>query len=232
MSGKSAESRKTYILGEKDASWCLIQAVDDHDSALLQAEYEQIRSMCGGERFVLAAFHTMSWNEELSPWPADPVFGTEPFGGKASGTLEYVLEQFLPEVRRDRLGESENVKYVIGGYSLAGLFALWASCQTDLFAGCAAASPSVWFPGWLDYVREHPSRAQRIYLSLGDKEEKTRNRIMRTVGDCIRTQAQMLEQNGTECLLEWNQGNHFRDADLRTAKAFAWCMRRQSDHET
>ena len=33
--------------------------------------------------------------------------------------------------------------YHIGGYSLAGLFALWAAYRTDAFSGTAAASPSV-----------------------------------------------------------------------------------------
>lgn len=43
--------------------------------------------------------------------------------------------------------------YYLGGYSLAGLFSLWAAYQTNLFAGIAAASPSVWFPGFLDYAK-------------------------------------------------------------------------------
>ena len=25
-------------------------------------------------------------------------------------------------------------------------------------------------------------------------------------------------------IFEWNQGNHFMEADIRTAKAFAWIM--------
>ena len=29
---------------------------------------------------------------------------------------------------------------------------------------------------------------------------------------------------GINCTLEWNQGNHFREPDIRTAKAFAWVM--------
>ena len=34
------------------------------------------------------------------------------------------------------------------------------------------------------------------------------------------------EGTGIDTVLEWNPGNHFRDADIRTAKAFAWAMRR------
>ena len=43
--------------------------------------------------------------------------------------------------------------YYIGGYSLAGLFSLWAAYQTDVFSGFAAASPSVWFPGFIEYMK-------------------------------------------------------------------------------
>ena len=26
--------------------------------------------------------------------------------------------------------------------------------------------------------------------------------------------------------LEWNEGNHFKEADIRTAKGFSWCIER------
>ena len=107
------------------------------------------------------------------------------------------------------------------GYSLAGLFALWAATKTELFQGIAAASPSVWFPGWLDYVREHPIRAVRVYLSLRDREERAKNAVMASVGDCIREQYALL-QNSCSATLEWNPGGHFQDPEERTARAFRW----------
>ena len=68
---------------------------------------------------------------------------------------------------------------------MAGLFSLWAAYQTDAFAGVAAASPSIWFPDFLQYMKEHDIRTESVYLSLGDREEKTRNPVMTTVGECI-----------------------------------------------
>jgi len=97
--------------------------------------------------------------------------------------------------------------------------------QTDRFRGAAAASPSVWFPGFADYMKEHRIRTGAVYLSLGDREEKTRNPVMATVGDRIKEVHALLEERGINCILEWNEGNHFRDADIRTAKAFAWVMK-------
>ncbi len=115
----------------------------------------------------------------------------------------------------------ENTKLCLGGYSLAGLFALWTATKTELFTGVAAASPSVWFPGWPDYVQEHPILAKRVYLSLGDREERTKNPVLAAVGDRIRALHESLREEHTT-VLEWNPGNHFRDSEGRTAKAFSW----------
>ena len=68
---------------------------------------------------------------------------------------------------------------------MAGLFALWAASQTNRFAGIVAASPSIWFPGFLEYLKRQKIQSDCIYLSLGDKEEKTRNSVMAQVGNCI-----------------------------------------------
>ena len=115
---------------------------------------------------------------------------------------------------------------------MAGLFALWAAYQTDVFKGVAAASPSVWFPGFLDYMRGNTIHAVSVYLSLGDKEEKTRNPVMATVGSRIKEAHELLKERGIHTILEWNQGNHFRDADVRTAKAFVWTIQKYIDQWT
>ena len=44
---------------------------------------------------------------------------------------------------------------------------------------------------------------------------------MATVGDKIRELDSFLAREGFDCVLEWNEGNHFKDFDIRTAKAFA-----------
>ena len=115
--------------------------------------------------------------------------------------------------------------YYIGGYSLAGLFALWAAYQTDGFAGVAAASPSIWFPGFTEYMTSRSIHTGRVYLTLGDREEKTRNPVMSTVGDRIRAMNDYLTSQGKVCTLEWNQGNHFKEPDLRMAKGFSFMLR-------
>ena len=39
-----------------------------------------------------------------------------------------------------------------------------------------------------------------------------------------KTGLETLIEHGINCNLEWNQGNHFREPDIRIAKAFAWVM--------
>ncbi len=208
---------KKYEYGNRDSSNILIQLVDDHDLAVIESEVSIIKDMAGDD-FRLIAFKVNDWNKDLSPWEAPPVFGNEGFGGGAKDTLAEVLSDIVYEGSR----------YYIGGYSLAGLFALWTAYQTDIFSGVAAASPSVWFPDFDKYMKDHTIRTDKVYLSLGDREERTKNQIMSTVGDRIREAHAYLSETGIDCTLEWNKGNHFKDADLRTARAFAWLLNRNS----
>ena len=204
-----------YEFGNPNSTNVLIQMIGDHELLGLEKELAYIRKNAG-EDFFLIAFKVDDWNKELSPWKAPAVFGDEAFGGFAGEMLAKVLEQ-LNDIGRQK-------KYCIGGYSLAGLFALWAAYETDLFTAVAAASPSIWFPGFIDHMKSRSIHADKVYLSLGNREAKTRNPVMATVADCIEMSFDLLKLQGVDCTLEWNEGNHFKEAEIRTAKAFAWVL--------
>ncbi|WP_352398734.1 esterase [[Clostridium] aminophilum] len=199
-----------------DASSCivLIQMADDHDLAGIQREMAAIRENTKAD-FLLRVFRVNRWNEDLSPWNAPAVFGHEDFGAGAEDTLKEILKTC----------EDCSRTYIIGGYSLAGLFALWSVYQTDVFEGAAAASPSVWFPGFIDYMKKHEIRTERVYLSLGDKEAKTRNPVMSAVADRIQEAEGLIRCQNRRCTLEWNPGNHFKEPEQRMAKGFSWILR-------
>ena len=218
------DGKRCFFDISPNAPTLLVQAVDSHDLDGLENEIKSIRSLTA-QRFSLAAFLVENWNDELSPWPAPPVFSKQGFGGQGEATLAFLTDTLLPQFQ-ERLSPSA---LYIGGYSLSGLFALWAASRTDAFQGAAGCSPSVWFPGWIEYAQAHPLRAPRVYLSLGDREEKTRNPVMARVGDCVRAQYALLQSqaNPIDCALEWNPGNHFVDAAQRTAKGFAWLLKRR-----
>lgn len=214
--------RTCHIYGADRAEILLLQMTDAHE---LQHMDNEVAAIVQGTAhpFLFTAVPVKSWNDELSPWKAPAIWGRESFGGKAADTLRFLTEQVIPTLKQ-QFTLPKDVRIILGGYSLAGLFALWASTQTDLFYGVAAASPSVWFPGWAEFEQQHPIQSQRIYLSLGDREERTRNTTMAAVGNNIRALHRELTERGRDCTLEWNSGGHFKEADLRTARAFQWVM--------
>ena len=197
--------------GNPDARHVLIEPI--HTEEGIEHEAQLIREMTNVEFSLLAV--KVDWFRDLSPWNAPAVYKNIPFGNGAPETLREVL----------KLAGDPGKQYFIGGYSMGGLFALWAALQTDVFAGAAAVSPSVWFPGFTDYAAARQFLTKEIYLSLGEREEKTRNLVMATVGDSIRELHSVIRAQGIPCCLEWNEGNHFTDPDRRTAKGFAWLLK-------
>ena len=174
--------------------------------------------------FTLVAFEIKDWQSELTPWTAPAVFGKVPFGDGAVATLSFIKDTLIPQLEQKQLFDKDKMRCVLGGYSLAGFFALWSTYQAELFDGIAAVSPSVWYPQWMEYAEINKPLANCVYLSLGDKEEKTKNPTMAQVGNCIRKQQELLTAQGINTILEWNPGNHFQHSDKRTAKGLAWLI--------
>ena len=204
------------------AKYLLIQPVDEHDIEVLDNEVSEILKNTD-KQFSLIAFKIEDWNSELSPWEAPPAFGKKSFGSGATDTLEFIESRLIPTVK-EKYNLDNDIKFILGGYSLAGLFSLWSAYKSNTFSGIAAASPSVWFNGWEEFMDNNTPLSNTIYLSLGNTEEKTKNKVMSAVGDNIRKQEELLKNNNISTILEWNKGGHFNDSDLRVAKAFVWCI--------
>ena len=206
----------------ENVQYLLIQPVDEHDIEVLDNEVAEIQKN-KEKQFSLIAFKIEDWNNELSPWEAPPAFGNKSFGSGAKDTLEFIESRLIPTIK-EKYGFADDVKVILGGYSLAGLFSLWSTYKSNTFSAIAAASPSVWFNGWEEFMNNNTPLSNTIYLSLGDTEEKTKNKVMSSVGDNIRKQEELLKNNKINTILEWNKGGHFSDSDLRVARAFVWCI--------
>ena len=204
------------------AKYLLIQPVDEHDIEVLDNEVAEIQDNTD-KQFSLIAFKIEDWNSELSPWEAPPAFRNKSFGSGATETLEFIESRLIPTVK-EKYNLDNDIKFILGGYSLAGLFSLWSAYKSDIFSGIAAASPSVWFNGWEEFMNNNTPLSNTIYLSLGYTEEKTKNKVMSKVGDNIRKLEELLKNDKINTILEWNKGGHFSDSDLRVAKAFVWCI--------
>ena len=125
------------------------------------------------------------WEENFSPWCAPRVFAKGPnFGDGAQKTLDTLINQVIPWAESE-LTEPPAYRVLVG-YSLAGLFSLWAGvtqagvsqqvtcgCQpgnapsqpgaphvdapATTFQRIGAVSGSFWFPSLLDYVDQQLS---------------------------------------------------------------------------
>ena len=214
-----------YMRENENTEYVLIQPVDEHDIDILDNEVRYISENIS-KNFSLAAFKIGDWNSELTPWEMPLLRGKGNFGNEAGKTLEFIKEKLIPSLAEFINIQDKNVKYILGGYSLAGLFSLWSSYQTDIFDGLAGVSPSVWYKDWMKFVKNNEILAKNVYLSLGDLEEKTKHQILSKIGDNIREYIKILKnsENVEKCILDWNEGNHFRDSDIRMGKGFVWLV--------
>lgn len=161
-----------------------------------------------------------SWIKCLMPWADEAVSHDEEVGRHAINTLYYIEDQLMPWLKK-HIGI---LPCVIGGYSLGGLFALWAAYSCNIFNGVAAVSQSVWIKNWIQFAESHVMKASSVYLSLGNREEYIRNKRMAAVGECIRRQHELLvsQLSALPTTLEWNKGGHFNDEAERMARGFIW----------
>ncbi len=172
-----------------------------------------------GKDFNLLCIGNLNWNLDMTPWYCPPLSPKDtPCTGGADEYLKLLLEEILPEGLKKVDGTPSHIG--IAGYSLAGLFALYALYHTDVFECAASMSGSLWFPDFKEYVFSHEmkKKPEKIYLSLGDKESNTRNRYLKAVQDNTESIAAHFREEGMDVTFEMNPGNHFKDATLRSAK--------------
>ena len=194
------------------------------------------------------------WEENFSPWCAPRVFAKGPnFGDGAQKTLDTLINQVIPWTESE-LTEPPAYRVLVG-YSLAGLFSLWAGVSQQVARGCqpddvssqpgpssqpyaiptptfqriGAVSGSFWFPGLLDYVDQQLNGGAvgltHAYLSLGDREARTPNPQIMHVRENAELLASRLESAGITSMFELNRGNHFQNVEGRMQKALDWLVK-------
>ena len=187
------------------------------------------------------------WEENFSPWCAPRVFAKGPnFGDGAQKTLDTLINHVIPWTESE-LTDPPTYRVLVG-YSLAGLFSLWAGVSQQVARGCqhdataphvdapaatfqriGAVSGSFWFPGLLDYVDQQLSEGAvgltHAYLSLGDREARTPNPQIMHVRENAELLASRLESEGITSTFELNRGNHFQNVEGRMQKALDWLVK-------
>jgi len=173
-----------------------------------------------GKEFNLIEVTGLRWQDELSPWRHLPVFHGDP-GYRGEGfaflrTLAYVM---VPEaVHQFGL---KPASMAIAGYSLAGMFALYAGTRSEAFDALLSVSGSLWFDGFVEFVKEQgvSKKAHYVYLSLGENEPVTKNKVLSTVGMKTEELRDYYLSQGIKTDFVWNQGGHFNDESKRIASA-------------
>ena len=187
------------------------------------------------------------WEENFSPWCAPRVFAKGPnFGDGAQKTLDTLINHVIPWTESE-LTDPPTYRVLVG-YSLAGLFSLWAGVSQQVARGCqhdataphvdapaatfqriGAVSGSFWFPGLLDYVDQQLSGGAvgltHAYLSLGDREARTPNPQIMHVRENAELLASKLQNAGITSTFELNRGNHFQNVEGRMQKALNWLVK-------
>ena len=179
--------------------------------------------------FTLVAISNLDWNHDMSPWDSPAAFKKgEPFTGGADSYLRLLVEEIMPEAEKALPGSP--AWRGIAGYSLAGLFALYTIYQMDAFSRAGCMSGSLWFPGFKEYVFSHEPkrRPDCIYLSLGDREAKTRNPVLKTVRENTEAVHAFFQEQGVDTAFQLNPGSHFVQGIERTAAGIRWLLDRQA----
>ena len=175
--------------------------------------------------FSLVTIGNLDWDKDMSPWAIPPIYKNDtPCSGGADEYLHLLLNDILPQVLQSL---SSAPKYVaLAGYSLAGLFSLYAVYHTNIFSRIMSASGSFWFPDFKEYAQSHNPQImpEKVYFSLGDKEAKTRNTILQTVEENTILLQKHFTKLGCHTIFEIKSGNHFQDTTNRTAKGIAWIL--------
>lgn len=181
----------------------------------------------GCQSFTLVAISDLNWNHDMAPWDSPPAFkNATPCTGGADDYLRLLTEEIIPTAEKEINGVPS--WRGIAGYSLAGLFALYAIYQTDLFSRVGSMSGSLWFPSMKEYIFSHEPKQwpDCMYFSLGDKESKTRNLILRSVRQNTEDIQSFFQDKGIDTVFQLNPGNHYDHAVERTAAGLCWLLSR------
>lgn len=185
----------------------------------------QAAQAAGCPPFTLVTVGNLDWNHDMAPWDGPAAFkGGEPFTGGADDYLRLLVREILPRAEKGLMG-SPAWRGIVG-YSLGGLFALYAIYRTDIFSRVGSISGSLWFPGWKEYVFTHePKRPPDCaYFSLGDKESKTHNPILKSVRRDTEEIYDFYRAKGIDTVFQLNPGNHYDHAAERTASGIVWLL--------
>lgn len=177
--------------------------------------------------FNLLTVGNLDFLYDMSPWPCGFLEQNGQSTGGADVYLRSLVEHIIPAALERIKGAPQFIG--LGGYSLAGLFAVYAMYRTDRFDRIASMSGSLWYPGFEEMATTETVRnaPERMYFSLGDREARTRNEYMATVQDKTERLVAFYKEAGIDVTFELNKGNHFKHILARSVKGIRAILREE-----
>ena len=175
--------------------------------------------------FPLLCINNLEWQKDMCPWDSPALLNKEKdFIGGADEYLFLLEKEIIPKAV-EILGEEPRF-YALAGYSLAGLFALYAAYRSSLFSRIASVSGSLWYPDFVSFAKEREmlSKTEKLYLSLGTEEAKTNHAVLSTIESKTRELVEYYQSSGYCVYFEQNPGNHFCEVEQRIEKGIRWIM--------
>lgn len=193
---------------------------------LKDTEMDWLEEMSLRHSMNIVVISGMKWNEVLTPWQAPGLSSKEEdFKGKARYFLDALIGDVF--VNTEQSLRLNNPGRHLVGVSLAGLFALWATAHTDRLDSAASVSGSLWYDGFSEWLKGQELRCGRYFISLGEKEVKSKNERISSVGTLTQEVVQCLKDKGLDVVFSTDEGNHFDHLRERLEKAFAFIVGNQ-----
>lgn len=157
-----------------------------------------------------------SWGATLTPWPAPALYrGEDDYAGQADQTLEWLVGEAMPAAEAS--AHLTPAARAIVGYSLAGLFSLYAFAHDSRFAAVGCLSGSLWYDGWLEHLEglALPASGRYAFFSLGTKERRGPQPRLKQVQERTEACVELLRRRGVQADLVMNPGGHLTHINER-----------------
>jgi hypothetical protein len=197
----------------ENAPLVIVNCFEDEGEAI----YRQVQDLTDKD-FSFAAIRGIDCYTELTPWKSPALRKKEPdFSDGANAYLSELTEKILPEIQKQIPVPCFSV---LAGYSLCGLFAVYAAFTSNAFKRIVCGSGSLWYPGFLEFCKayEPSEKIDRISFSLGDKEALSKNPVYAAVKTNTLEIQNLFQECGITATFTEFPGNHFFEADKRLAK--------------
>lgn len=205
------------IYGEKEASFFFFF----NEEIKLSPDLKEFQK---GKNILYINILTNDWFKDFSIYKHPKIYKNgDDFVGGGDEYLSFLLNDLIPFLKKEfKLCLSNNV---IVGYSLAGLFSLYASTKTDMFNGVISVSGSLWYNGFTDYLKENKSKSKNVYLSIGDKESNSKNSYLKKGYESQLKCLNILKEQNIKTFFNLEEGNHFSNKDERILNGLKYFLK-------